>query len=99
MANPNAARFMWRELMTTDPKRATEFYAKVLGWSVEEVPMGAAGTYRLFKQGTAQVAGCMNAQQGMPSAWLTYVACDDVDASARKVTELGGKVLVPPTDV
>ena len=34
-----------------------------------------------------------------PSHWMSYVAVDDVDESAKKVAELGGKVCVPPTDI
>src|SRR5262249_49806854 len=50
--------------------------------------------------GDKQVAGLMATQQpGMPSAWLTYVGSDDVAATAKQVGELGGKTLVPPTDV
>jgi predicted enzyme related to lactoylglutathione lyase len=30
---------------------------------------------------------------------MSYVAVADVDACARRVTELGGKVCVPPTDI
>jgi predicted enzyme related to lactoylglutathione lyase len=85
--------------MTKDPAAAAKFYTTLFGWSVEEVPMGAMGTYRLFKQSGKQVAGCMAAQQGMPSAWLTYVASDDVDATAKKIAEHKGKIIVPPTDV
>jgi predicted enzyme related to lactoylglutathione lyase len=36
---------------------------------------------------------------GAPSHWMAYVAVDDVDAKARRVEELGGKVCVPPTDI
>jgi predicted enzyme related to lactoylglutathione lyase len=35
----------------------------------------------------------------VPSHWLTYVGVEDVDASAKKATELGGKILMPPTTV
>jgi predicted enzyme related to lactoylglutathione lyase len=34
-----------------------------------------------------------------PPHWMTYIAVDDVDQSAAKVWELGGKVCVPPTDI
>ena len=34
-----------------------------------------------------------------PPNWLPYVAVDDCDACAAKVSELGGHTLVPPTDV
>jgi predicted enzyme related to lactoylglutathione lyase len=30
---------------------------------------------------------------------MSYVAVDDVDDSARRVGELGGKVVVPPVDI
>jgi predicted enzyme related to lactoylglutathione lyase len=31
--------------------------------------------------------------------WGIYITVDDVDATARKAEELGGKVLMPPTDI
>ena len=35
----------------------------------------------------------------IPPNWLPYVTVADCEASAARVTELGGKVIVPPTDV
>jgi predicted enzyme related to lactoylglutathione lyase len=32
---------------------------------------------------------------GMPPTWGCYVTVDDVDATCRKVEQLGGKVCVP----
>jgi uncharacterized protein len=99
MANPNTGRFTWHELMTTDPVKAVKFYESLLGWKTQEVPMGAMGTYRLFLNGDKQIAGAMPAQGGAPSHWLVYVASENPDESCAKVKELGGKILVPPTDV
>jgi|HubBroStandDraft_6_1064221.scaffolds.fasta_scaffold81755_1 predicted enzyme related to lactoylglutathione lyase len=99
MTNPNTGRFNWHELMTTDPTAAVRFYAEVLGWSVQEVDMGPMGVYRLLKSAGKDVGGCMAAPPGMPSAWLTYVGSDDVDATAKKIVEHGGKILHPATDV
>jgi predicted enzyme related to lactoylglutathione lyase len=99
MANPNNGRFSWHELMTTDPVKATKFYEALFGWKTEDVPMGPMGTYRLLTMGETRVAGAMPAQGGMPSAWLVYVGSEDPDATCAKIKELGGKVLVPPTDV
>jgi predicted enzyme related to lactoylglutathione lyase len=93
-------RFAWHELMTSDTKAATRFYSELLSWKVNEMPMGPGGTYTLFKQGDKEVAGMMaSPQAGIPSHWLTYIGVEDVDASVKKITELGGKMLVPPTDV
>jgi predicted enzyme related to lactoylglutathione lyase len=37
--------------------------------------------------------------KGAPPNWLAYFASNDVDAHAKKVTDLGGKVLAPPMDI
>jgi predicted enzyme related to lactoylglutathione lyase len=37
--------------------------------------------------------------QGMPPMWSIYVTTHDVDATAGKVEELGGKILRPPMDI
>src|SRR5260370_33827936 len=46
----------WFETLTTDIDRATKFYAELLGWTAEAMPM-PGGTYTIFKLGTANVAG------------------------------------------
>ena len=99
MANPNTGRFVWHELVTTDVVAATRFYSGLFGWSVGESPMPGGGTYRMFSQGDVPVAGAMTAPPGVPSFWLVYVGVEDVDASAKRIAELGGRVLVPPTTV
>jgi predicted enzyme related to lactoylglutathione lyase len=99
MANPSTGRFTWHELMTSDAVAATKFYTALLGWTVQEMDAGPMGTYRLLKQGDVTVGGAMAAPPGVPSHWLVYVGVEDTDVSARKIAELGGKVLVPPTTV
>jgi hypothetical protein len=37
--------------------------------------------------------------KGVPSNWLVYIAVADCDVSAKKVTELGGKVVMAPVDI
>ncbi|MCU7886640.1 MAG: VOC family protein, partial [Candidatus Thiodiazotropha sp. (ex Lucinoma annulata)] len=36
---------------------------------------------------------------GKGSFWHSYIAVDDVDNCAKRASDLGGKVLVPPQDV
>jgi predicted enzyme related to lactoylglutathione lyase len=31
--------------------------------------------------------------------WMPYISVPDVDVAAGRITELGGKVCVPPTDI
>ena len=104
--NENDARtkhgmFGWNELMTTAPAAAKEFYTKLFGWSTEEMPMEDFN-YTIVKVGEAMVGGMMATPpdcKGMPPFWLSYVTVDNVDATAAKAEELGGKICVPPRDI
>jgi predicted enzyme related to lactoylglutathione lyase len=100
MANPNAGRFSWHELMSTDIDKTLDFYKSLFGWTVETMKMGGEfGDYHILKQGDEGVAGAMKSPPGAPSYWLTYVGSEDPDKSIAQIKELGGKVMVPPTDV
>jgi predicted enzyme related to lactoylglutathione lyase len=100
-AMPAHGTFCWNELMTTDDEAAKNFYGALFGWQYKagDVP-GMA--YNEIHQGGMPFGGLMKmgAEFGdTPSHWMAYVAVDDVDATAAKVTELGGSVCVPPTDI
>jgi hypothetical protein len=99
MANPNVGRFAWHELVTTDINAAVKFYKGLLGWTVKEMPMGPDMTYYLFENNGTQVGGGMKAPKDVPSNWMTYVNVESCDKTAAKITELGGKIMVPPTTV
>ncbi|MGD8396031.1 MAG: VOC family protein [Candidatus Eiseniibacteriota bacterium] len=94
--------FSWTELLTTDVDGARAFYSELLGWTMEEMPMGAS-TYHVLKVGDAAVGGIMQmpakVPSGTPPHWGSYVTVTDVDAVAGKVGALGGKLIVPPTDI
>ena len=86
------------------PAKAKPFYAELMGWEIEDVPMGEGMFYTMYKSDGEHVAGLSQMQpemqsQGMPSHWSSYVTVDDVDALAGKVTELGGTVISEPFDV
>ena len=94
--------FSWTELMTRDVVAAKKFYGELLGWTMDEMPMGE-GVYTVLKAGDAGVGGIM-AMPGqvppqVPAHWASYVTVDDVDAVAKKAAELGAKTIVPPTDI
>jgi predicted enzyme related to lactoylglutathione lyase len=93
--------FSWNELMTSDPQAAATFYAALFGWKYDTLESDK-GPYRVIKVDNAGVGGIMKvpAEAGpMPPAWFGYVTVTDIDATARRCTELGGKVLMPPTDI
>ena len=93
--------FSWSELTTADPAAAAEFYGALFGWTFDAMQM-PDGVYRVIKAGDTAVGGIMTtppAALGMPPMWGCYVTVADVDATAKRCVELGGKVLVGPQDV
>jgi predicted enzyme related to lactoylglutathione lyase len=99
MRNSNG-RFIWHELMTTDVDAAVTFYTKVVGWSAE--PFGDTSYTMLVNDGVA-IAGVVavdsgHASRGAPR-WLPSVCVYDVDACARQVATIGGRLRYGPTEV
>src|SRR5262252_595552 len=102
MPNNIRGRFLWHELMTTDPKAASAFYRKVVGWKTEGWP--ADPSYNMFVAPSGAVAGYMllpeEAQRmGAPPTWLTYIGTPDVDQTASRAEDLGGEILKQPDDI
>jgi predicted enzyme related to lactoylglutathione lyase len=94
-----AGTFGWTELITPDPVKAGEFYNKVFGWEPNHNAMDGM-EYTEFKLNGAPVCGGMKPPMpGMPPVWTVYFQTDDTDATAAKAQELGGTVMVPPTDI
>ena len=91
--------FCWNELMTTDVKKAKEFYKSLFGWEYEEHEM-QHGTYTMLKSkenggGMMQVPEDM--QGKVPSHWLSYISVDDLKKSIEKALSLGAKIIMPET--
>jgi uncharacterized protein len=94
--------FVWNELGTKDPATAADFYEGLFGWSYDEQDAGPMGTYRTIMNGDRPNGGIR--QQGpmeadVPPNWLVYFSSTDAAASAAQVTELGGAVMMPPTEI
>jgi len=93
--------FSWNELMTPDVDAARSFYGTLFGWTFEDF-LGGGAPYTLVKVGGEVVGGMMAPTSectGKPPAWGVCVTVDDVDATARQVESLGGKLLRPPEDI
>ena len=102
MAN-SQGNFVWYELMTTDVAAAAKFYSAVTGWTTSDAGHPTM-PYTLVHAGKPAIGGMMvlpdeaRAQGARPS-WIGYVSVDDVDAFAKKVTQAGGKIHRPPSDI
>ncbi len=97
-----ARPFVWYELLTSDPKAAKGFYGKLLGWGTEPFDAGSPEAYEMWTKEGKAFGGLMKTPpqaQGAPPHWLGYVGVEDVDRTAKRVEEKGGKVHVAPTDI
>jgi predicted enzyme related to lactoylglutathione lyase len=91
--------FCWMELSTSDPVAAKQFYSSLFGWEIQDQDMGPAGTYTIFRIKGRDCAAAIKLQSpGVPPHWMLYIATSDVDESSKRVTELGGKVVMGQFD-
>jgi len=93
----------WTELTTSDTKAAEKFYAQLFGWTPKHSPAGAPMEYTEFSiAGTPSIC-MMPKPDGMPahipSYWMPYFQVTNVDQSASKTKELGGKTMIGPQDI
>jgi predicted enzyme related to lactoylglutathione lyase len=88
------------DVSVDDIPKAIAFYEALFGW---DIPAGGpeVGGYSIAHKNGRIVAaiGPKMGPPGTPSAWTTYLATDNVDATAAKIKGAGGQVLAEPMDV
>ena len=91
----------WFETYTPDVEAGKKFYTDLFGWSAQTMPMPGMD-YTVFSLGEKMIGGMMAPtpeMQKMPPHWATYFTVNGADDTAKKASELGGTVVVPPTDI
>jgi predicted enzyme related to lactoylglutathione lyase len=94
-------KFCWNELNAKDAAACKKFYGAVFGWTAHDEPAGPM-IYTHFKKDGVDVCGMlqMTAEWGPTKPrWVPYIAVDDCDAYVKKITDNGGSVYMPPTDI
>ena len=99
----DGGRFVWYDLMTTDPDAAQSFYTKLIGWGTQAWD-GGPMPYTMWTNNDTPLGGVMTLpdeakQAGAPPHWLAYIHRSDVDATVAKAEENQGKVLAPAQDI
>jgi uncharacterized protein len=99
-APPATGRFVWRDLMTTDPEKAKAFYGALFGWTTKPMDMGDF-TYEILANGGEDFGGvvALDPSHGIPSHWISYIHVPSVDEACATAARLGGTVPVEPTDI
>jgi predicted enzyme related to lactoylglutathione lyase len=92
--------FDWMELNTPDLETAKRFYGALFGWTTKDSE--GPPPYTEWQVDGQSIGGALTIGEQMspdtPPFWMVYFATDDVDQTASKATELGGKVMTGPMD-
>ena len=99
---PVLGRFSWHELMTTDYRKAFEFYQKLFGWQkTGEMDMGGGNAYLMYGKGQPY-GGIFNRHGDMMNMrpfWMVYIYVKDVRKAVDIATKNGAFVQRPPMEV
>ncbi|MFJ2738765.1 VOC family protein [Streptomyces sp. NPDC087440] len=96
---------LWTELHTADPTAALDFYRSLFGWRSQEMEVpGMVMAYAVISSAEGDVedmsfGGVAPARPDESTAWISYFGVADPDATANRVVESGGSVVVPPSDI
>jgi uncharacterized protein len=89
---------VWNELQSPDLEASISFYGQLFGWDLQDAP-GMNERYVAIRNGEINNGGMRAAGPNQPPSWLVYFGVEDIDTAVARVQELGGGVLVPPTDI
>ncbi len=92
----------WVDTSQPDPEAAVAFYRDLFGWELEDVmPPGSEAKYFIAKIRGGDVAAVGSIPEQAPPAatWNTYISVESADATASKVRDAGGSVVMDPFDV
>ena len=108
MTMPKHGEFCWTEIITDNMETCKSFYTNVFGWELnqseatgedfEYLEYNNPGSYPMggiFKM-TPEMCG---GEEVPPPHFMNYIAVDNVDETAAKAFELGGKIVTPPADI
>ena len=85
------------EFSTHDRETTGKFYADLFGWKIEQMP---EMNYATFEAEGGPGGGFNPVSEENPAGTVVvYVGTDDIDASLAKAESLGGKTLVPKSEI
>jgi uncharacterized protein len=89
------------EINARDSKRANQFYSNLFGWSIETVGDPTTMVYGMVNTGVKMGinGGIGQTQEGGHASVTFYVQVEDVPSHLDRAVALGGRVIVPLTEV
>ena len=86
------------EINSADPAKARKFYGDVLGWKMNFMPENN-DTFVDTDAGGKGIGGGIGPLRGPKASVTFYVVVKDLNATLKKATDGGGKVVFPATKV
>jgi predicted enzyme related to lactoylglutathione lyase len=99
--NPSIVHF---EIPADDVDRARKFYSNLFGWKIEKIEGDIDLEYWMISQSgdisdKSTLRGGLMKRKDPEQPVLNYVGVPSIDEYSKKVNELGGKVVMPKTEV
>jgi predicted enzyme related to lactoylglutathione lyase len=96
--------FSWTDLSTTDQDGAKEFYTQLIGWEVDDRPVGDGVVYSVALLAGKEVAAIspqpeQQREAGAPPMWNSYITVRSADEALARAKQLGATVHAPAFDV
>lgn len=91
----------WFEIVSPNAERARKFYTELFGWKAEADPNMGGYAVVDTQAGEGAIGGGIGAPMGPgePGGVKIYMRVDDLDGYLDRAERLGGRRLVPPTDL
>ena len=89
----------WIDLGVPDLDRALAFYGAVFGWDFDVGPEEYGRYTTCLLRGRRVAALAVQHEPSPDCFWNVYLATDDCDATAARVRDAGGTLLMEPDDV
>jgi uncharacterized protein len=85
------------DIPANNQEETGKFYESLFGWKIQPIMK----EYTTFATGEGPGGGFSQVGDGMAKAGqvLVYISTDDIDASLAKAESLGGKTVVPKTEI
>ena len=88
----------WFEVLGKDGDRLRSFYSSLFGWQIAD--SGTGMDYGLVAATNGGIGGGIGRSPDGSDGFVTvYVEVDDPAAYLEKAEKLGGKTIVPPTEI
>jgi len=91
-------KFVWHDLLTSDPLSAGKFYEQLFGWEIDY-----QGQYAVVRNKGKLIAGILkveaSAEKSRSGVWMPSVSVNNIEEAVRRVKANGGTILKGPIDM